>query len=30
MLIGTGQQVVLCDFDEGPRDRRVVVTVVGE
>jgi secondary thiamine-phosphate synthase enzyme len=30
MLIGTWQQVVLCDFDEGPRDRRVVVTVVGE
>ena len=28
--IGTWQQVVLCDFDEGPRERRVVVTVMGE
>jgi secondary thiamine-phosphate synthase enzyme len=28
--IGTWQQVVLCDFDDGPRERRVVVTVVGE
>jgi secondary thiamine-phosphate synthase enzyme len=28
--IGTWQQVVLCDFDEGPRDREVTVTVVGE
>ena len=30
MLIGTWQQVVLCDFDDRPRERRVVVTVVGE
>ena len=30
LLIGTWQQVALCDFDEGPRERRVVVTVVGE
>lgn len=28
--IGTWQQVALCDFDEGPRERRVVVTVMGE
>jgi len=28
--IGTWQQIVLCDFDDRPRDRRVVVTVVGE
>ncbi len=30
MLIGTWQQVVLCDFDDGPRERSIVVTVVGE
>ena len=30
VLIGTWQQVVLCDFDDRPRDRQVVVTVVGE
>jgi secondary thiamine-phosphate synthase enzyme len=30
LLIGTWQQLVLCDFDDGPRDRRVVVTVIGE
>ena len=28
--IGTWQQVVLCDFDDRPRERQVVVTVVGE
>lgn len=28
--IGTWQQIVLCDFDDGPRDRQIVVTVVGE
>jgi secondary thiamine-phosphate synthase enzyme len=28
--IGTWQQVVLCDFDDRPRQRRVIVTVVGE
>jgi secondary thiamine-phosphate synthase enzyme len=27
--LGTWQQIVLCDFDDGPRDRRVIVTVVG-
>ena len=28
--IGTWQQIVLCDFDDGPREREVVVTVCGE
>lgn len=28
--IGTWQQVVLCDFDNRPREREVTVTVVGE
>jgi secondary thiamine-phosphate synthase enzyme len=30
ILIGTWQQIVLCDFDDRPRDRQVVMTVVGE
>lgn len=29
-ILGTWQQVVLCDFDNRPRSRRLVVTVVGE
>jgi secondary thiamine-phosphate synthase enzyme len=29
-LLGTWQQVVLVDFDNRPRERRVVATVVGE
>jgi len=28
--IGTWQQIVLCDFDERPRERTVIVTVIGE
>lgn len=28
--LGTWQQVVLCDFDNRPRDREITVTVVGE
>jgi secondary thiamine-phosphate synthase enzyme len=28
--LGTWQQVVLCDFDNRPRTRRVVLQVVGE
>jgi len=28
--VGTWQQIVLCDFDDRPRDREVTVTVVGE
>lgn len=27
---GTWQQIVLCDFDDGPRDREVTVTIVGD
>ena len=30
VLIGTWQQIVLCDFDDRPRDRQVVVTVTGD
>ncbi len=30
VAIGTWQQFVLCDFDDRPRDRQVIVTVVGE
>jgi secondary thiamine-phosphate synthase enzyme len=28
--LGTWQQIILCDFDERPREREVTVTVVGE
>ena len=30
--LGTGewQQIVLCDFDERPRDREITVTVIGD
>jgi secondary thiamine-phosphate synthase enzyme len=28
--IGTWQQIVLCDFDDRPRERHITVTVVGE
>jgi secondary thiamine-phosphate synthase enzyme len=28
--IGTWQQIVLCDFDDRPREREVMVTVLGE
>lgn len=30
LVVGTWQQIVLCDFDDRARDRQVVVTVVGE
>ncbi|MCU0247140.1 MAG: secondary thiamine-phosphate synthase enzyme YjbQ [Bryobacter sp.] len=30
LLLGTWQQIILCDFDERPRERSVTVTVVGE
>jgi len=30
ILVGTWQQIVLCDFDSRARDRQVLVTVVGE
>jgi len=29
VAIGTWQQIVLCDFDDRPREREVIVTVVG-
>jgi secondary thiamine-phosphate synthase enzyme len=28
--LGTWQKIVLCDFDDRPRDREVTVTVVGD
>lgn len=28
--LGTWQQVILCDFDDRPRQREVTITVVGE
>lgn len=28
--LGTWQQIILCDFDDRPREREVMVTVVGE
>ncbi len=28
--LGTWQQIILCDFDDSPRDREVIVTIVGE
>jgi len=27
---GTWQQIVLCDFDDRPREREITVTVIGE
>ena len=30
LALGTWQQIVLCDFDDRPREREIVVTVVGE
>ena len=30
LAIGTWQQIVLCDFDDRPRERSILVTVVGE
>ena len=29
LVLGTWQQVICVDFDNGPRERRLVVTVVG-
>lgn len=28
--LGTWQQIVFCDFDSGPREREVTVTVMGD
>ncbi len=30
IAIGVWQQIVLCDFDDRPREREVIVTVLGE
>lgn len=30
LQLGTWQQIVLCDFDNRPREREVVIQVVGE
>jgi len=30
LVLGTWQQIVLCDFDERPRDRAITVQVLGE
>ena len=30
LTLGTWQQVILIDFDTSPRDRRVVVQIIGE
>ncbi len=30
LYLGTWQQVIFCDFDSGPREREVTVTVTGE
>lgn len=30
LKLGTWQQVVLCDFDDRPRQREITVTIIGE
>jgi secondary thiamine-phosphate synthase enzyme len=30
LRLGTWQQIVLCDFDDRPRQREIVVTVTGQ
>jgi secondary thiamine-phosphate synthase enzyme len=30
LLLGTWQQIVLIDFDERPRNRKVIVQIIGE
>ncbi|MDD4956023.1 MAG: secondary thiamine-phosphate synthase enzyme YjbQ [Candidatus Omnitrophica bacterium] len=30
LVLGTWQQIVLCDFDTRPRERRLVVQITGE
>lgn len=30
MTLGTWQQVVLCDFDNRPREREIIVKIIGE
>lgn len=29
LRLGTWQQIILCDFDDHPRDREITVTVIG-
>ncbi len=29
LMLGTWQQIVLCDFDNRPRNRRIIVQVIG-
>jgi secondary thiamine-phosphate synthase enzyme len=29
LALGTWQQIILCDFDDRPRDRQIIVTVAG-
>lgn len=30
IVLGTWQQIILCDFDDRPREREITVTVYGE
>lgn len=30
LRLGTWQQIILCDFDDRPREREITVTVMGE
>lgn len=30
LALGTWQQIVFCDFDSGPREREVTVTILGD
>ena len=30
MILGTWQQIVFCDFDNRPREREVIVKIIGE
>lgn len=30
LRLGTWQQIILCDFDDRPREREITVTVVGD
>ncbi len=30
LILGTWQQIVLCDFDTSPRHRRVILQIMGE
>lgn len=30
LVLGTWQQIVLCDFDNRPRQRKIIVKIIGE